>query len=147
MRVKHVPNQEQIRDHYVSQADQRGGTLPVFRGARIQRGHGLGNVFGSLFRWLKPMVQKTATAAGRELVKTGADIASDALAGKPLKEAAEQRLKETADRGLNTIQQQVRGQQQNRPRKRKAASSTRAKQANTSQKRRKPDIFDHGSDS
>lgn len=141
MRVQHIPNQEKIRDHYVSQAEQRGGTLPVFRGARNQRGHGLGNVFGSIFRWIKPMVQKTAATAGRELVKTGANIASDALTGKSLKDAAEQRLKETANRGLDAIQVQVKGQQ-NRGRKRKAPSSSRAKKTNTSKKRRKPDVFD-----
>jgi len=27
-----------------------GGNIPVFRGARYQRGHGLGNVIGGLFR-------------------------------------------------------------------------------------------------
>ena len=34
-------------DYYTG---QMGGNMPVFPGARYQRGHGLGNVIGGLFR-------------------------------------------------------------------------------------------------
>ena len=107
MRPLYIPDQEKFREHYVAQAEQRGGTLPVFRGARRQRGHGLGNMVGSIYRWLKPMVQNTASAAGRELMKTGVSIANDTLAGKTLKEAASERLQETAQRGINSIQGRI----------------------------------------
>jgi len=40
-------NRHMYEDYYTGQV---GGNMPVFRGARYQRGHGLGNVVGGLFR-------------------------------------------------------------------------------------------------
>ena len=37
-------------DYYTGQV---GGNIPLFHGARYQRGHGLGNVIGGLFRRVK----------------------------------------------------------------------------------------------
>ena len=44
----------------------------------LQRGHGIGNVFGSLFRWIKPILWsgkpilwRGAKALGRETLRTG----------------------------------------------------------------------------
>ena len=138
MRPPYIPNQNVFRDHYVAQAEQRGGTLPVFRGARRQRGHGLGNVFGSIYRWLKPMVQNTASAAGRELLKTGVGIASDTLAGKTLKQAASERLQETAQRGVDTIQQQQQRVTKKKTTAQKRPSAAKTKSAPPKKKRQKP---------
>ena len=44
-------------DYYTGQV---GGNIPVFRGARYQRGHGLGNVIGGLFgRVVLPFLQRS----------------------------------------------------------------------------------------
>lgn len=40
-------SRQMYEDYYTGQV---GGNMPVFRGARYQRGHGLGNVIGGLFR-------------------------------------------------------------------------------------------------
>ena len=48
----------------------------------LQRGHGIGNVFGSLFRWIKPILWSGAKALGRESLRTG---------GKNLSHIAENR--------------------------------------------------------
>jgi len=43
----------------------------------LQRGYGIGNFFGSLFRWVKPVLWKGAQAFGREMLRTGGKILSD----------------------------------------------------------------------
>jgi len=40
-------SRQMYEDYYTGQV---GGNMPVFRGTRHQRGHGLGNVSGGLFR-------------------------------------------------------------------------------------------------
>ena len=47
-----VPNVKQLTDHYLRQ--QRGGNIIGFRGARIQRGYGIGGIFKILARLLFP---------------------------------------------------------------------------------------------
>jgi len=68
-----------------------GGNIPVFRGARYQRGHGLGNVIGGLFRrvvlpflWtsakgIVPFLKKN------KKMRTGMEVANDVLEGESLK--------------------------------------------------------------
>ena len=48
-------------------------SIPPF----LQRGHGIGNVFGSLFRWIKHIIWSGAKALGRETLPTGGKILSD----------------------------------------------------------------------
>ena len=43
----------------------------------LQRGHGIGNFFGSLFRSVKPILWSGAKALGRESFRTGGKILSD----------------------------------------------------------------------
>ena len=40
-------SRQMYEDYYTGPV---GGNMPVFRGSRLQRGHGLGNVIGGLFR-------------------------------------------------------------------------------------------------
>ena len=69
--------------YYLRQAEQRGGSIPYFAGARYQRGHGLGNIFSAL-RSVLPSVAKNV---GRLAIQTGVNIANDWLAGKKLKDS------------------------------------------------------------
>ena len=55
--------------------------MPVFVGARRQRGHGLGNIFGGL---LTNVLVPIATTA----IKSGIDVAGDMARGKTFGESA-----------------------------------------------------------
>ena len=43
----------------------------------LERGHWIGNVFGSLFRWIKRILWSGAKAVGRKSLRTGGKILSD----------------------------------------------------------------------
>nr|DAC81425.1 TPA_asm: cupiennin [Strongylocentrotus sea urchin adintovirus] len=78
--------------------NQRGGTLPVFRGAPIQRGHGLGSLVKGLFRSAAPLLKKGAMALGKEAMETGFNIAKDVSAGQSIKSAAKRNVKKAGKR-------------------------------------------------
>lgn len=73
-------------DYYVRQV---GDGLPVFVGARVQRGHGLGSLFGGLIRSAMPLIKRGALALGKGALKTGLGVAGDVLSGQSIKESAE----------------------------------------------------------
>ena len=83
-------------DYY---AQQVGGALPYFAGARVQRGHGFGSLFGGLLRSVAPLIKRGALALGNRALKTGAQIAGDVLSGENIRTAAKRRTK-TAGRDL-----------------------------------------------
>ena len=83
-------------DYY---AQQVGGALPYFAGARVQRGHGFGSLFGGLLRSVAPLIKRRALALGNRALKTGAQIACDILSGENIRTAAKRRTK-TAGRDL-----------------------------------------------
>ena len=83
-------------DYY---AQQVGGALPYFAGARVQRGHGFGSLFGGLLRSVAPLIKRVALALGNRALKTGAQIAGDILSGENIRTAAKRRTK-TAGRDL-----------------------------------------------
>ena len=69
-------------DYY---ARQVGGALPYFTGARVQRGHGFGSLFSGLLRSVAPLIRRGAVALGKRALTTGAQIASDVVAGQNVK--------------------------------------------------------------
>jgi len=72
---------------------QSGGKMPVFSGARIQRGHGLGSILGGFFRRLVlPFVTNNARNVLMNAVKTGMEVADDVLEGRSFKESAKRRV-------------------------------------------------------
>lgn len=81
-----------FEDYYVNQA---GNGMPVFQGARGQRGHGFGSVLGGLFRSAMPMLKRI----GKQGLLTAASIASDVLGGKSFGESARMRVRD----GINTF--------------------------------------------
>ena len=83
-------------DYY---AQQVGGALLYFAGARVQRGHGFGSLFGGLLRSVAPLIKRGALALGNRALKTGAQIAGDILSGENIRTAAKRRTK-TAGRDL-----------------------------------------------
>ena len=48
--------------------NQVGGGQSIYTGTRYQRGHGLGNLLGSLFRTVSPMLRKTAINLGKDVM-------------------------------------------------------------------------------
>lgn len=65
-------------DHYVRQIGQG---MPVYSGAYMQRGHGLGNVGKTLWKTATPLLK----TIGKQVVKRGTDV---------LKSAGKQALKQ-----------------------------------------------------
>ena len=82
--------------------NQSGRGLPVFRGAKIQRGYGLGNLFRSFFRWIAPILKthalpvlkEGAKTLGTETVKAVANVATDAITGKNMENVVKDRSEE-----------------------------------------------------
>jgi len=91
-------------DYYRNQ--QTGGNaIPVFVGRRYQRGHGLGQMIGGLFkRFVVPLVSTHAKRIGKQVLgnvaKTGMEVVGDVMAGRSAKEAIK-------ERGLSGIKRTV----------------------------------------
>jgi len=63
--------------------------MPVFSGARIQRGHDLGSILGGFFRRLVlPFVKNNAKNVLTNAVKTGMEVAYNVREARSLKESA-----------------------------------------------------------
>lgn len=82
---------------------QTGGEIPVFSGARLQRGHGLGNVLSGVFRKVVPFIKSNVKNIGRNLLTTGVGIVSDVLEGKKFKDAAKQHVSRGLKRTVNQL--------------------------------------------
>ena len=98
MKQSHNPDASAYHEYYLNQA---GRGYPVYAGTRYQRGHGLGSIIGNLFKSAAPLLKRGATILGREYLKTGLNLASDAMEGHNVKQAAKSRLKST---GQNLLQ-------------------------------------------
>ena len=121
---------------------QYGGRVLVFRGAPLQRGHGLGGLFKTLFRVAVPVLRRAAPivkrtvvrvgkASAKRAVKVGAKALKDVATNKStLKEAIKQRVQEAAfdaaaevinkgvvSQNVNTSKRKPKSQQVKRKRK------------------------------
>jgi hypothetical protein len=96
------------QDYYEKQI---GSGLPVFSGAKHQKGYGLGNVFRSFYRWIAPvfkvhampLLKEGAQALETEAVRTIANIANDTLEGNKFSESVRKRSQEA----INTLADKV----------------------------------------
>ena len=89
-----VPNVKQLTDHYLRQ--QHGGNIVGFRGARIQRGYGIGGIFKSLARIAIPLFKRGAKAVGKRALQAATEVGQDVLEGKNVIESAKSRGKQAA---------------------------------------------------
>ncbi len=147
MRSTRRPIESKAYENYY--LHQVGQGIPVFEGGNLQRGYGLGGILGGLLRSAVPLLKQGVKAIGKHALKTGVNIAQDALAGQNIKTAAKRRLKET---GTTLGQQAVRKMTGNGKkggnysrknaikRKRKRRSSVSSRQHK--RQRRSRDIFD-----
>lgn len=78
-------------DYY---SKQSGSGMPVFQGARTQRGHGLGSILSGFFRSAWPLIQTGAKAFGKQVLRTGLQIANDVSEGRNFKESSRRRIPE-----------------------------------------------------
>ena len=86
MRVVYIPNDERLWAQYY----QRGGSLG-FTGLPYQRGYGLGSFFRGIFRNILPVAKTALKTVGKQALTTGAQIASDVVAGEDIKKSAKKR--------------------------------------------------------
>eukprot|EP00057_Strongylocentrotus_purpuratus_P003423 XP_003726621.1 PREDICTED: uncharacterized protein F54H12.2-like [Strongylocentrotus purpuratus] len=70
-----------------------GGGLPVFRGARMQRGYGLGSMLKGLLRSAIPIVKSGGKLLGKKAWQTGLNVVRDVANGKSLASATTSNLK------------------------------------------------------
>ena len=90
-------------DYYANQSGS--GSIPVFVGRRYQRGHGLAQTLGGLFkRYVVPLVAPHAKRIGKQILgnvaKTGMEVVGDVIGGRSAKEAIK-------ERGLSGIKRTV----------------------------------------
>lgn len=83
---------------------QHGGRFPVFRALQpLQRGHGLGGMFQSLFRTVTPHLKKGLAQLGRRALTAGANALADMSENNTtLKEALKKQAKKEI-KALNPI--------------------------------------------
>ena len=98
-------SRQMYEDYYTGQV---GGNMPVFRGMRHQRGHGLGNVIGRLFRRVVlPFPKKNKKALIRNEMKTGMEVADDVLEGQSLKSSVKNRIPQGIKRAAGDMDWQT----------------------------------------
>lgn len=137
MRHSHYRNDPRdYENHYLQQV---GNGLPVFRGARVQKGHGLGNVLGGLFRSAMPLLKKGVKSLGKEALRTGVEIAGDVLDGRSIKQAAKTRTLAAGKRVANRAASSITGSKSVK-RSKRSPSSRRNSRAGGAKRSR--DIFD-----
>ena len=119
--------------------------IPVYRGVPRQYGQGLGSLFKSIVKTVRPLVTpviKTAVKSlGREGLKRGISAASDILDGQPVKQvmkrAAINTLKSAGKTTLASIQPRIK--KKTSPRK---PHSTSRHHRDRHVSKRRLDIFD-----
>jgi len=82
---------------------------PVFRGARYQRGHGLRNVIGGLFRGvvLLFLLTKNKKTLIRNALRTGMEVADGVLEGESLKSSVKKRVPQGIKRTAGDVDWQT----------------------------------------
>ena len=118
MRVRYVPVTEKEWIQHI----QRGAG---FHGTPYQRGAGLGSLFRSLFRAILPVAKTAGRAIGKRALQAGADIASDMVAGKNLKQSMKTRGRSATADLLKQASNKMRG---GRRRKGSKKKTTKRKQ-------------------
>lgn len=95
--------------------------MNIHRGERIQAGRGLGSLFGSLFRGLKPLAQMGIQAGkrflqsdfaknvGRTALETGKDVLKNVVADALEGQNAGETLSKEVQNAKKKIAQQIRG--------------------------------------
>ena len=78
-----VVDEKLLRDHFLRQ--QRSGNIAGYRGARFQRGYGIGGIFKSLARYAIPLFKQGAKVVGKRALQAATEVGQDVLQGKKCK--------------------------------------------------------------
>lgn len=91
-----------FKSYYLLQAS---GDHPVFRGSPYQRGYGLGGIFRRFFTWVLPILRDhgmpIVKSVGKELISNAANIATEAIDGRDIKNSVEEKIKEGLEKLKN----------------------------------------------
>jgi hypothetical protein len=117
-------------DQYYSRQQNGGGDFPVYVGRSRQRGHGLGDIFKSIWRILFPAVKSLAPHA----LRAGANIVEDVTSGNTWKDSAMKHVPSVVQHIPSAISAGVAA------RNNQSGSGVR-KRRNNKRKRAKRDIF------
>jgi hypothetical protein len=80
----------ELYERYYDLQQHGKGDFPVYVGRYAQRGHGIGNIIGSLFRRILPALKALAP----HVLRVGTNVVEDVSKGKSWKEAAAKRIPE-----------------------------------------------------
>lgn len=83
---------------------QAGGDLPVFYGATVQRGNGLGGLFSKVLRGVAPVLKDTARSLGRNFINSSIGVAKDMIDGKKFTESAKQNFSKGGKNFLSSLE-------------------------------------------
>jgi hypothetical protein len=106
----------QIENYYMKQATG----MPYFAGPAVQQGHGLGGIFGKLFRAVVPLFKKAtpvlksaAKTVAKEAARSGLNVISDVVDGESVQDALRNRSREGANRvvkkGVHRLDKMIKG--------------------------------------
>ncbi len=120
MRVLYIPhNQKMWEDFFNVQAAQSGHGMVGFRGTAYQRGGGFGSLIGGLLKSFLPVAKTIGKTVGKQALRTGVEVAADALSGRNLGQSFEERGKAGAVKLLAKGAKRLEGKQQKRKTKKK----------------------------
>ena len=129
--------------YYVNQAGRGGyaGIGPIYAVQPfVQRGHGLGNILGNLWRFVKPLLWSGAKSVGQESLRTGGRILSD-IADKTSDISAGDIISNHVSEATQKLVTKLRGGGGGVSRKRKRPKKQTPKKRVLVAKRTKGDIF------
>lgn len=75
---------QHLFDQYYSRQQRGGGDFPVYVGRVRQRGHGIGDIFKSIWSFLFPVIKNIAPHA----MRAGANFVDDVSSGNSWKDSA-----------------------------------------------------------
>ena len=128
-------SQDLFDQYYTNQQKGGGGVFPVYVGRVRQRGHGIGDIFRSIWRFNSPIFKTIAPHA----LRAGANIVEDVTSGNSWKDSTMKHGPSVLKQIPNAISagHEARRNQSGSGYRRKRTRSTKRK----STKRRKRDIF------
>ena len=86
---------EPYEKYYAIQAG--GGIDSWYRGAPVQRGHGIGSFLGGLFRAALPLIKRGAIAVGKQALGCGVNVLDDIDNGIPLNTSLNIRMNDASN--------------------------------------------------
>ncbi len=91
MRILYQPASQKCWEQFFH--GQTGHGLVGYRGTAYQRGAGFGSLLGGLLQSFLPVAKSIGKTVGKQALRTGAEVAADALSGRNIVNALEHRGK------------------------------------------------------